>query len=587
MKRFLSLALLIVALSFAVLPAAAQSDDTASIPLSDLTALARVMPDDAVIFGAFRIDDGYIAALDAAYDRIEAVLPGLVPATGLRDQLNELSKPLGGTFEQVFGAWLGDTAAFAIDDLENGMMPFGDFEESITLAVDITDQAAAVEYFDFLIAIENFRAEKVEDGDTVRYDDLTGDSPISIFVHPDMIIIGQASEQMDRSTRLSMGYTFLEAFAALPQDAYNIGLYIDMARYFDILINTMDASMRGMSAGSFDSTMRLYDMMGSLYGGMAMGFTILDERSFVMDASVAIDYAAYEDAFGIDALAYTPSPVDPAFARHIPVGTPLIMHGSDLAASYNGFIAALESQAISEVYSELGIQDIDQIIGQLEFGVRGATGLTLEEIFGWMEGDYAIWLSLSSAVTDATDVEAALLQALPIDFGMVVDATPDPQAAAALVGGMERAFEFLAAQSGRGSRTTIEVSEVEIEGAAGVTLTITDPNTAYPIEISAASNDEVFVLGTPRAVRAALNPMAGMDSDPAFVEAAGYLLPDTMMVVYAAGGGFARLSEAANANPQDEALLAGVFAFLNSSSVSQTLDENGVGIARFVITLPE
>ncbi len=582
MKRLFTLALMLTLLTLMITPAAATP---ARIPIADLTALAAVMPGDSIFFGAFRIDDRYVDALDGALDRIEAALPGMIPPTGLRDQLDELSKPLGGSFEQVFGAWLGDTAAFSLNNFEMEMMQYGNLEESLTVAIAIDDQAAAEAFFDGQVETGAMQAIKSEADGVIRYD-ASNDSPISLTISADTLILGAAAQQNDRSARLNANERFTDAMAALTEDDYNIALYIDMQQYMALSLDTLNQSMRGMDMGTMNPAFDMLDSFVSIYGGAGIGFTIVDERSFVMDVSVGLDMAAYEAAFGIDIMGFMPSSIDPTFARYIPAGTPLFVHSAGLATSYNAYMTTLESGIMSDLYGDALMGDFDAIMGQIEFTVRGATGLTLDEIFGWMEGDYALWLSLSPALVDATDLQTAMTQALPIDFGLLVDATPDPDAAAALVEGFGRLFDLAAAQAGRSS-TDVYVAETTIEDATAVTLTISDPSMPFPIELIAASNADVFVFGTARAVRSALNPTNGMDSDPTFQTAASYLLPNTPLVVYAAGGGFWSLARLADANPQAEQIVTGLLTLLNSSTMSQQLTAEGVSIARFVVTLPE
>lgn len=572
LKRGLLGFILVCLLALTVSPAAAVS-------VSDLTALARFMPADADIFASVRIDDDYIGVWDGFARRLAALFPDAFPRTTLTEQLDLLSKPFGGDFQAVFRSWLGDTAALAIIDygllLDNN---FRNDSDAILGAVAITDAAGAEAYFDGLNQRDGETIVKTRDENGILYEFSRGDIR-SILIQDDVILFGNLSAAFDRMARLADSEGFTDALTRLPETDYNALIYINYPSLSETLLDSPGLSGMGMD--------NMLDLLFQTTGTAAIGFTILDGRSFTMDFTLAYDPTAIAEFYDLDPSLLIQRPFDPAFARFIPAGTPLVVFDNDLASGYQGALGQLASMAatMGAPGSSMSADEVKRALDQINFALRGATGLTLDELLGWMSGDFALWLGLSDAAKSAPNI-VALTESNPIDFGLLVDASVDPDAAAAAARGLRRGFSTLAELASGGS-TRLSVTDETIGGVEVGVLTIIDRDLPLPIEIVVGANAELFILGTRGAVEAAFAPGAGLNNDPAFQEALAYSLPEMQGLAYASGLGFLPLIDALEAELRSDADTARAALSLLSSSSGTTVYTDTSGLVRLVITVPE
>mgnify|MGYP005840222887 CR=1 FL=1 len=571
LKRSLIGFILVCLVALTVSPAAA-------VPVADLTALARFMPANSDIFVSARIDDGYIGVWDGLARRLAAAFPDDFPRTTLTEQLNLLSKPFGGEFQAVFRPWLGDTAALAIVDygLLLDSRSSNDID-AILAAVAITDAAGAEAYFDGLNERDGMNVVKTRGETGVLYEFSRGEIR-SLLIQDDVILVGNLTEANNRMARLADFDGFTDALMRLPETDYNALLYINYPSLMDALMFSSGFSGMGMDD--------LFGLLLQTTGSAALGFAILDDRSFVADFTLAYDPSAVAEFYSLDEALLVQRPFDPAFARFIPAGAPLAAFDNDLASGYQGSLAQLAGMSMFGMPdSTMPSDEVERMIEQVNFGLRGATGLTLDELLGWMSGDYAIWMGLSEAAQSA-DSTVSLIAANPVEFGLLVDASVDPDAAAAAARGLRRGFSTLAEIGSSGS-TRLAVSDETIAEVEVAVLTITDRDLPFPVEIIVGANAELFVLGTRGAVEAAFNPGAGLDSDPAFQEALAFSLPGLQSLLYASGLGFLPLIDVLESQLGSDADNVRTLLTLLSSSSGGTVYTDDSGLVRLVITLPE
>lgn len=571
LKRGLLGFILVCLLALTVSPAAA-------VPVGDLTALARFIPANADIFASARIDDGYIGIWDEFARRLAAIFPDDFPRTTLTEQLDLLSKPFGGDFQAVFRSWLGDTAALAIIDygllLDNN---FRNDSDAILGAVAITDAAGAEAYFDGLNQRDGVTAVKTRDENGILYEFSRGEIR-SILIQDDVILFGNLTAARERTTRLADFDGFADALARLPETDYNILVYVNYPSLSESMLNS---PLFG-GAGADD----VFGLLFQTTGTAAFGFTILDGRSFTMDFTLAYDPAAIAEFYDLDPSLLIQRPFDPAFARFIPAGTPLVVFDNDLAGGYQGALGQLASMTTVAIPGgSIPADEVERALEQVNFALRGATGLTLDELLGWMSGDFALWLGLSEAAQSA-DSMFGLIAANPVDFGLLVDASVDPDAAAAAARGLRRGFSTLA-ELASGVSTRFSVTDETIGGVEVAVLTITDRNLPFPIQIMVGASADLLVLGTRGAVEAAFAPGAGLDTDPAFQEALAYILPGAQGLAYASGLGFLPLIDALESELRSDADTVRAALSLLSSSSAATVYTDDSGLVRLVITLPE
>lgn len=589
MKKTLVLVIALVAVFGAtILPAAA-------VPTAELTSLAALFPSDTAVLAALRTDVGYIETLDSVIARVNAAFPMPVIPMSLSEGLDQaLERDLGGDFAATFGTWLGDTAvigadlSYALDEDTTN-----DYLAGLA-AIQITDRAAAEAFWSNLIitndAMDSYTISE-ENGMTVYAPNTDGaqlDGIIPLAFADDYMLLGNLDIARGVEVSLSDNETFVSVMDALPNGDYNIAIYFDNAALSEV--NMMNAQRSGMGDMA---NMDMLNTLGTLSGEVALGFVILDGRSLTIDAVSTSDLNAIAATLGMDTgMNIGMTAVDPAFAGYIPAGTPIVTHITDLNGLYQTLIAAVRASASAGAAdTAAALQEIDSALNGIQFAVRGATGLELnDDILSWMTGDVAIWLGLTPAVAEAENMFAALADGLPINFGLLVDASANPEAAAALVGGLTNAFEFAASQTSANENSPTEiVLSVEMIGGVEVSVvTITDRSLPIPIELVYGANNDVFVFGTRGAAQAAFAPESTLLDDPDFQEAGAYILPDSTQVHYLAGGSLIPLANLLGAQGGSDAeMLGAALGLLSSSSISTAVDVNGYQIGRLVLTLPE
>jgi hypothetical protein len=564
MKKFsLLVVLLVVALGALTLPTAAQAE---------VTTLARYFPADAPVFAAFRTDDAFIETLDALSAKIGSFIPGGVTPGSLPELLDQAAVAVepGGTFAETIRPWLGDSAAVGMFNLEG--QSTSDSQPPFTLALAITDQDKAQQFFDLVPNTEVYDFSVGEDFTLYSPPDAAPEAPYVIF-RSDVVLITTDEALVEGGglldATLDQNEAFTSAIGLLPADQYSAVAYIDTSA---IVAEAMDSADRE-AMGAF----------GGLLGAVkpqAFGLTILNDRSITLDAVSPIDASAAEGL----ALTTGTGVIDSTFAGHIPSGTPFVVLGSDLYHSYQGAFENLRTLANSEMGAGSTMpEDVEQAIAALEFGVRGLTGLEVDEAFGWMTGDFALYLGFTPAFADAQNLFSAMTR-LPVDLGLTIEAT-DSEQAQALYDGLVTSLSAMPAENFTVAEETLE------SGIEALVLTATSPDVPFPVELLVATGNGVFTMGTRRMVTAALNPQNGLDGDPFFTEAVATLLQNPYSVLYVAGNGFqplARLMMAETSTQEDGAELQAVLDLINSVTFSTSmLPDNGGSLSRFVWTLPE
>lgn len=559
----------------------------AAVPVADLAQLAVYFPENTALFAAARTDDDFIETLDTVVSRVEAALPaGTLPVSTLTDALDFVAMGIDaeGDYESVIGSWLGDTIALGTS------VPAADSSsQPVILAVAITDAAAAEAFLTANGGYENY--DRTENDGYVLWSPSTRRSgqPFVIF-REDVLIISMEAGNVEtggvQESPLSAVAGFNDTLALLPQDDYNVIVYTNFVEF--LTGNPMMADAMAQASPGMDM-----NAIFSAFGPQVYGATILDGRSLTIDIVTSVDTAAMMESLGygaIDMSAMNLTPVDPTFARFIPAGTPLVIHGTNLgavtvqqAASLPMILDSFVAQGMIEANDA---RDARAALYGIGVVLRGLTGLTPEEAFGWMSGNYALYAGLSPSASDASGM-MDLISSSPLDFALTIEAT-DAAAATALVDGL------LVGLLGQ-PLEEVTVVEKEIDGASAFTIIIETPDLPFALEFMIATNENVLSIGTPRYVEFALNPGAGLDTDPLFQTAAQYVLSDSAAVAYLSTEQFQSLvtvvagmddSAETQANAQ---IVSALLSLVNSASISGTVADadNGVTYARLVWTLPE
>ncbi len=563
MKKFALFALLLMTSLF-VLPVGAQDD---------AQALAQYFPSDTPFYLSFRTDDDFIGTVDQLLVKLDRVLPDADFDESFREILDDAADDIqdDGTFASVIRPWLGDEGAFGVytldEDAMNREVP------PLVIALSLTDADAAKAFFQANAELEDY-TEIAGDGFTL-YAPLSGnaDNP-HVVIRSDVVILTNSPEIGEAggiiAAPLSENPAFDMALGTLPLASYDAVAYLDTPSFFD-------AIMREQGGVSAEELAMITPMMNALHP-QAFGFDIVDERTLVFD--FASPLAA--DAELPFAMPVT-EPIDPAFAAHIPANTTLVVQGTNLYQSYQSGVQNLRQlvETMSETNEDVDVRQLNAVMFGINFAVRGVTGLTTDEAFGWMTGDYALAVGLSPSLADASSISAAS-NALPVDFALVLEVT-DAAAVQTLFSGMSESLTGLDADN-----MQLEI----LEDAIHVTLTPDD--TPFPVELTIAKNDEVFVIGTERMVRAALTPATGMDTDAAFNAASAHMLSNANALLYVGSHSLTPLARvlSASSNPpriqeQGQEMKAALEAFDSLTISSSALPDNAGSLMRFVWLLPE
>jgi hypothetical protein len=574
MKKFLLItALLILALGAFTLPAAAQEQD--------LTTMAQYLPADAPVYFGFRTDDAFVGEVDAFLDKLGALVP-----VSFSDMLDDLSDNIlpGETFDSLWRPWLGDQGGVGVYDLqgqsaEHPMPP-------ITIALAITDEDAANAFLTGLQNADRYTSESEDDYTLYTPTSSMTSDPYYVVRNDVMLITGdealaEAGGVLDGDS-LTDNMEFGSTLELLPADGYSGILYIDTPAIYAMALE--DRSMSGMRVGNVAAMGLVTDLMDVLQP-QALGLTMLDDRTLALDVASPLN----ADAAGPFVMSTSDTPIDPAFAAHLPANTPFVVQGTDLYNNYQNALANLDVLvSMMAEDDDVNPQDFELALWGVGFFVRGLTGMEVDDALGWMTADYAISLGFSPAFTDSTSIFAAM-SSNPIEFGITI-AAADADKAQSFFDGLTRSLSGL------------PVDEVQIAqdtlpgGTPALTFTISTPDLPFPIELVAALGDGVFSFGTPRTVAAAVEPQdgAGLDGNASYAEATSYTLENANMLMFLSSSNLlpiARLMTADDNPPsvREQGKQLRIFLDLfSSASVSMAvLPDNGGSLARIVWTLPE
>ncbi len=560
MRKIVVLVVL-VTLLLGVLPATAT-------PTADLASLARFFPFDTPVFGAMRTDAGFVETLDALGARIASAVPG----AGMPGRLSTLLD-LGaqqfdpeGDFQSVFRSWLGDSAAFGLMSLETQ----GFRNPPFIVVIDVTNRAAAESFTDMFLRTTDADFSVTTEDPFTLYE--VENRNVAIAVTDEALFLTETVDTLrqlnTREARLNTNGAFNDTLAGLPNGDYDMVLYLD--------------SPSLMRAAAEMNTAAMPEQFGSLMSAgapQAFGISLVNGSDLLFDsAQLAGDTTALEDLGFV--LPTNMSPISTDFAANIPADAPFVILGTNLADTYDLLIENL--QAAMELQAEMGnagdLEEFEDGMRFLEIGVRGLTGLDLrEDILGWMTGGYALFMNVNpAAIADPTNV-------LPVDFGLVFEAT-DPAAAQAVVEGIRQAVT-------QAEPDNVTLSQETVAGIDAAVLLAEPEDEPYPVELLVGANESVFVLGTRNAFTGVFEADGGLAADPAFTAASSYFLDGSVMAFYFSPQPLLSIAEALAASEDSEMQEGALFlnilsSLVNSGSITGAFSEDGTR-GRFVLSLAE
>lgn len=543
MRKMLGI-LLSVLLLLGALPVAAA-------PVADLTAPADRLPEDVATYIGVRTDDAYFETLNS----IAARLPMTPEGFDIREQL-------GIDFENSVRPWLGDTAGIAIGvsapDAETGQVA-----TNVYGVLSVTDREAA-QVFVSTITTDSHTSSEVDGGTLYEAATPAGDH----FLLLDDVLLAGTGEatltwlQQGVSASLADRDDFAPRFDGLPADDYNALLWVD-APALAPQIAQEEAALPG--SFSFD-VIEVAEALGT----QAAGFTILDDRSLTADIAVNIADPAALEALGVD-IGGNPE-LDLGFAANIPADTPLVLHDAGLGTALLNALDSLEAlgDSYDEQYEQGEIFDqnlttINDGVTFVRLAVQGMTGASLEEVVGWMSGDYALFLT-PSVMGDEVGGEG----------GIIVDVTDETAA-----------------------MTFIETWLPNLLTELNLDFTTEDGTLVLPIlgnilenpayDILAGANDDLLAIGTRPAAAFALGDDEGLSQDATFTAVAEYIVEAPQAIAYLnvapLESTVAALAEMSGDNDLEQ--LAALLPLLESGVISANYDDTGAGTVRMVLTLSD
>lgn len=453
-------------------------------------AMARYYPADTWLFAAIRLDDAYIETLDGIIGRITE------PLAALQAPLPSLSAIISETpTAAAVVDWAGDHAAIGISGDPGRLVP-----SDIVITVEVDDPAAALAFLR-----EQFPFSEQLDGD--GYTGLV-DQGASIFIFTDHLMIYGARVDAPRpvlswlsARTLETSADFTTALDALPEPGYNALAFIQPTAFVSMLAPT--------SSIPLDLT------------PTAVGLTITADTTLVIDGA----------SLPGSGIITTPPTPDPAFIRYVPADANAFVLAHSLSNLINsGLTAAALIQADSR------LPDPRTTVSD----ALGSLGLDLQrDILDWMTGDYAVFARLDVVPVAAGLVQSRLNLDDNFDFGLVIDATADPNLArrlAARLGG-------LIGMASASSDGAIAVSSDTIAGQDVTLITISGSQPAAPGEmirqqIALGATDAVFFLASPAYAEAIITGGPSLLTSPVYADAAAHLLPNASSVWYADSDGF-------------------------------------------------
>ncbi len=575
MKRLLLIGMLILSLTALALPAFAT-------PVQNLGGLANFYPDDTFLYFGFRTDANFLDEIEALAARFADVSGGDIGEfrAGLDQIAQEASENDEATFADTIQPLLGETGAFGIIDAA----PMFDEDSSndndsgYLFAFSVTDRAALQNLF---TSNGNFSTnyEALEDsGDYAIFTpsaNNNNNAPAYFYFGNSVLLIATDMAlfpQAELSARLSDNADFMDTMNMLPAGDYAAAGFLN--------INSLLTSFSGAMEGEFQSSEMMMQMMAlyeEAYHGVALGFTVQDQDHLIMDMAVNADMQAIAD--GMEMPVPNFSEVDLGFASRISADAALVFFYPDLAAAIeqgvSQFDAAMEMQ--QQMLAEMGadadeIEDVENQLAMLQFGIQAVTGGTLEESFGWTTGQTALAAGIDFSAFQGSSNGNPTRN--PINLIFVAENVEG--GAQGLYDGLINFLEQMSSSS-----DDVVVSDKALVNGEATNISITVDDTPFPIEIQIAITDQIFAVGTVDYVEAALAGDGGIGASAAFQNATSIMLSETPFYGYVS---IASTADFLGAMAGSAASME-VLSLFESASMSAHIELPSSTTARYVISL--
>lgn len=362
---------------------------------------------------------------------------------------------------------------------------------------------------------------------------------------------------------------FADTLNNMPADAYNFVAFLDVP----VLQSYINASSRIYSYNSRPLNNLLF--LQSI-GTIAVAGKIENGNALILDAVLSMD-----NTIGMERLGLPMPPdltVNPEFANIIPADAIFAVHGvsplaygdyfRDSAIAVWRYLSASEFNPEYDAQIEMWVNQGYVALGRIADAIfANMTGLSLERDFAnWLSGDGVFFMRSNPELDNPI---------FPIDMAFVSQVTDGEQSLAS-IRRLVRALPITLRTLGLRSVT---YSETKIADADALMLSFHDYSVSNKtiFELVISANENVFVIGTLRAVEDVLTGRTG----GAFPQSQAYILPDANIVLY---------DNAVNAlplvrwiviqersNPNRQVIEAGVNV-LGEGVISLTTLDNGIAV---------
>jgi len=514
MKR---LVFLVVSLTLlAVVPLSAQ-DSTA-----DPRTLAQYLPADTFAYIGIRTDQAYLETINNVISQVAAAAGEDVPEGGALGALAEqIERETDGqfTYESGIRAWLGDSAAVAIVDLQQSMA-------SSNPALVLVEVAEAQALRELLASPEmNLSNYTIEEGDGFTYYKSDSRFIESLLLTDDVLYFGNAqvidSLIANRTAdTLAASPKFIAAYDALPADGYNLFGYLDGAALVEVLSAFSDPDDLPFPVD--------FEKLESAVNVQAFGGTIFEDRTFALDLALVYGDSSIADALGLPNLPeLTLAPANPDFASIAPVDTFAYIGGSSAGTSaivgfeYLNVVAPVLADMIEAADQDaaLGIRaGLPTLVNLVRGFFTDAFDIPFNDLMAMIDGQNATFIRYSN---ETQNFEGAQV------YENLNPALNDKvlTGAQSLLTRFDVPFEF------SDGRITVDFTSLSDELYDEIGLGMSGIE-----RVVFTLNEQYAVTGTPEAVNFVLggSRIARLNSTPAYQHEAKFFLPNANQVWYLA-----------------------------------------------------
>ncbi len=477
---------------------------TAQERFGTLESLSTYFPKDTMLYAATRTDSNLVSSLDRLMQIIASQLPqGTIPAeipTTLTMALDLLAKQrMGGNFADTVRPWLGDTLAVGIYPAIHSA--------GGRMVIKITDPKAAHDAV--LKALPNWSSQGADGYSLIAPTDVTDHNRIAIY--PDVMIIYSWSDDVGPqkaatvTPNVSTNSYYTTALARLPDTGYDMLAFVDTP----VLVAYNErSSYHNSSEWIFPAA-----ILRSI-GSTGIGVHVGNDQTLTVDAVQTLGNTAGLDALGVHFTGQGAA-LNADLLKRIPHDSLFVMQAADMGSMLEFVGTSIQTAAkkfqvvLPGIITGVAYSSSASTAGLVSGGFSGIINTEWANVFfsnlsGYdytseirplLGGSTAFFLNINPAYNPNSPT---FVNREPLDGALLFEAA-DAQTAQQFVSKLQRELAIDIYSSG--DQNAARIQEVRLPGGAqGVSLSIYG-ETGQPFDqFIAASQDNLLVIGTARAV---------------------------------------------------------------------------------------